>query len=65
MHMAFPFYFSSQTPDPCLSSNLDKKPQSGFYRSALGSCAAASHRLPHQLIIDLYVGAHFFLILYV
>jgi hypothetical protein len=63
--MSFPFYFSSETPDPGLSSDLYKKPQPGFYRRALGSCAAAAHSLAHQLIIDLNVRAHFSLILYV
>jgi hypothetical protein len=58
IQVSFPFYLSSQTSDPGLSSDLYKKPQSGFYRRALGSCAAASHGLPHQLIIDLYVSAH-------
>jgi hypothetical protein len=37
---------------------LHKELEPGFDRSALGSRPAALHRLPHELIINLYVSAH-------
>ena len=58
MEVALPGHLPSQTTKAGLAAGLNQQPQPLLNHSALRLCAAAPHRLPHQLVIDVDVRTH-------
>ena len=58
MEVVLPGHLPSQTTKAGLAAGLNQQPQPLLNHSALRLCAAAPHRLPHQLVIDVDVRTH-------
>jgi hypothetical protein len=58
IQVSLPVNLAAQAPDPGLTPHLHQQPQCFFDRRAFGTCAAAPHRLPHQLVVNLDIGTH-------
>lgn len=58
VQVTFPGHLASESTKTGLAAGLNQQSQGFFHRRALGFRAAASHRLPHQLVVDVDVRAH-------
>jgi hypothetical protein len=58
--ISFPADFPAQAPYARLSLEVDQEPEASFNHSPFGGQAGGLHGLPHQIIVNDNVCAHFF-----
>jgi len=58
VQVTFPGHSASESTKTGLAAGLNQQSQCFFHNRALRLRAAASHRLPHQLVVDVDVRAH-------